>query len=771
MAALLTLTTLTQAHLTLHLESTDATIAWTLHHGGQPVAVGDVTGVHVDGHFWTASLNATAAWREGTRPLLLQSVNRNTTGTHPRLGPYNGVEMKWRAQSVPVVTWVRLYSQQPALVVFGVGFPEGANGTRVGRGADAGVATLWPAVRAFPGRSRVLSWRGEFVEATIGRAPTTGAAGGPAVFYGDATAGAVVGSAFNEFKTSSAAAALPGRNAPEHAWLPGVAGSVASLPPGFEQQVALVVPADGSGVTGAVAAWGSAVQRVHRTEAPARDRTVTQLEIQTDNGAQLCFCTEGCDDKLLATKRGLDELGLSAGTLSFQGGWWSNPNLHTPHCAPWCVSTWEPNRTKGYAPGLAQRVGLPFQLYAPYLCMDTPYGAKFPLIASDPTLPGCHGFDFKVAAPAHAEAFFTWFMGLGVREYNMSSFETDFLHQVSTCTEQFLTDVGASALWMRGMDRAARRLGLVMQWCMATPTDALQAVSLPSVTNLRCTTDFFYGNSWDVGASSLLLWALGFAPSKDTFWTSDQRDIGPAMGGCPPSGCPADHSNAGARLHTMLATLTAGPVGVGDAPGRTNGTLLRAALHDGGPQLVQPSRALLAVDPHYGGATPPGPAGHVLGTHCGDWEHLFVVHQLTAPYTLTARDFYPPLAAGALVVREWSGHGCANGTSAAECGVRPFDPTAGLAVSPLPRDADPYEPRLLQVSRRCPGGWALLGDLHKFAPASPDLFARVECRGAALELTVRGGAVNTSLLRPCGVQAVVETHQLAPGPHRFVCAA
>ena len=33
-------------------------------------------------------------------------------------------------------------------------------------------------------------------------------------------------------------------------------------------------------------------------------------------------------------------------SLSFQGGWWENKFLHTSHCAPWCVSTWEPNTTK-----------------------------------------------------------------------------------------------------------------------------------------------------------------------------------------------------------------------------------------------------------------------------------------------------------------------------------------------------------------------------------------------------------------------------------------
>ena len=79
----------------------------------------------------------------------------------------------------------------------------------------------------------------------------------------------------------------------------------------------------------------------------------------------------------------------------------------------------------------------------------------------------------------------------------------------------------------------------------ATPSDLLLALDYPAVTNLRVTDDYYYGNSWDVGPGSLLLWSLGAAPSKDTFWTSNQSDIAPGLGGCPASGCPSDHSEAG----------------------------------------------------------------------------------------------------------------------------------------------------------------------------------------------------------------------------------
>ena len=109
---------------------------------------------------------------------------------------------------------------------------------------------------------------------------------------------------------------------------------------------------------------------------------------QTDNGGQYCFCKEGCGTKLEQTITDLraPNGGLNKSkypkvqSLSFQGGWWKNKLLDTNQPAPWCVSSWEPNTTKfpsGYR--FAQEIGLPFQLYAPYFCLDTPYAKEWPV--------------------------------------------------------------------------------------------------------------------------------------------------------------------------------------------------------------------------------------------------------------------------------------------------------------------------------------------------------------------------------------------------------
>ena len=112
-----------------------------------------------------------------------------------------------------------------------------------------------------------------------------------------------------------------------------------------------------------------------------------------------------------------------------------------------------------------------------------------------------------------------------------------------------------------------------LQWCYATPADVLASLDMPAVTNFRVSFDFCYGNSWDVGASGLLVWALGKHPSKDTLWTTaNDRTATP---GCPWT---PDHEAVAAPLHVILALMSGGPVGVSDALGQTDYDLLRSAI-------------------------------------------------------------------------------------------------------------------------------------------------------------------------------------------------
>jgi len=102
--------------------------------------------------------------------------------------------------------------------------------------------------------------------------------------------------------------------------------------------------------------------------------------------------------------------------------------------------------------------------------------------------------------------------------------------------------------------------------------------------------------------------------AQDTFWTSDNGNQSTTRGGCDKTGCPPDHSNAGAVLHNMLALFSTGPMGFSDAPGETDAALLARSC-DANGTLLQPSRPITSVDSTFDVTPGAAPQGYVLGTH------------------------------------------------------------------------------------------------------------------------------------------------------------
>ena len=140
---------------------------------------------------------------------------------------------------------------------------------------------------------------------------------------------------------------------------------------------------------------------------------------------------------------------------------------------------------------------------------------------------------------------------------------------------------------------AAEHNDVYMQLCMAQPNDMMLALHAPRVTELRVSKDFSTcASSWDIGASSLLAWSLGFLPSKDMFWTTARQPGNPYASNpkyefqC--RGKTGEYAHTHPVLDALIATHSGGPVGIGDGKSDTyaataagcamkNGTLLPAA--------------------------------------------------------------------------------------------------------------------------------------------------------------------------------------------------
>jgi hypothetical protein len=336
----------------------------------------------------------------------------------------------------------------------------------------------------------------------------------------------------------------------------------------------------------------------------------------------------------------------------------------------------------------------------------------------------------------------------------MTMYEPDFLNANHVCVPRFIEEIGAAEMFFGGQAGVALAKGIPIQWCFCTPMLLMWTLNAPAVTNFRVSYDFYYGGSWDIGRSSLIVWAMGKAPSKDTFWSTDNGAQATTRGGCDRKGCPADHSTPAAVLHTMLTVLSAGPVQFSDAPNETDKTLLMRTCDSVG-NLLQPSKPLTAIDSTHDVTPGAAPTGFAMVTHTeiqgGVWLREVVSHQMTKDFALRALDVYPPLTQGnRYAVSTWAAvNACATGAGACDSGAVLTAPAdAHAVVGTLPKAVvqnttapftDAFSPTLTLMAPVCvTTGLALWGEFAKFATISIQRFTSVTCSPAGVAFGIAG---------------------------------
>ncbi|XP_065187908.1 uncharacterized protein LOC135818452 [Sycon ciliatum] len=604
------------------------------------------------------------------------------------IGSYSSWDSTWQADDVTIVTVIKTYPSLANIVAFSYNISNSSLTGTSSENADQ-VITNFPALNKVDGtflqNATFLGWKSTMVSPVFGAEEQNnsyGTTSGPHVYIDSEapvnSADVVILSYFDHFMSSSQTNQR--YNGEKVDWIPGISQSVKSLPAGFSHTS--VVFHGTRGLTQTMHDYGKFMQSTHSQTGKLerrQDLTLEYLGYQTDNGAMYCYCYEGCVKKLLDVKAYLDSIGVPLGYLSHQGEWWLKGTD-----TMWCISEWQPN--EAYA-GMSvrefqQKFGTPLQLYAPYFCGDTKYaksnGGNFSMVDSNHSLPNCDPYIFKTSEPGKSSVFYNALFELG-KSMGMESFEIDFLNQNYNCVPALRESVLAVETWMQGLHEAASQQGLPMQWCMGTPTHALASLYLPTVTNFRSSGDFKGGSSYKTGLSSFLIWAVGAAPSKDTFWTTDNMPLATQIGGCRSTGCPKDHSNASLELHTILAILSTGPVGFSDAPGMTNRSLIMRTCQDDG-RLLQPAKPATAIDATMSALR--APSGSIYGTYCGDEQRatafLLVSFKMTESWSLTAADLWSPsgiltpdiepMSNALLVYRlRWNEPPCIDGQPATTC--------------------------------------------------------------------------------------------------------
>jgi hypothetical protein len=142
----------------------------------------------------------------------------------------------------------------------------------------------------------------------------------------------------------------------------------------------------------------------------------------------------------------------------------------------------------------------------------------------------------------------------GLRVYEQDWLFNEFYQYVG----EMLESVSLGRHWLLQMNNAAIKNGLTIQYCMPHVRHILQSLEAHAVTQARASDDYKPSQNteqWRIGGQSILLEALGLAPSKDGFW-STVKQLGNPYG--------EDMIEPTPRLQAVVVTLSGGPVAVGD---------------------------------------------------------------------------------------------------------------------------------------------------------------------------------------------------------------
>jgi hypothetical protein len=337
----------------------------------------------------------------------------------------------------------------------------------------------------------------------------------------------------------------------------GISSRIASLPAGFSHQVLLVVE---NGINSAFDAWGSTLTAIWGRALPANDAdpTLNQLGYWTDAGSSYYYNTlpsSSYTDTLMAVKADFDKLGLGLGYLQLDS--WFYPKGPG---ADWLAGSdgiyqylAAPSLFPSGLDRFQRTLGAALVTHSRWIDASSPYRQQYAISGNVSTDPAY--WDSVARYLAHA---------------GVTTYEQDWL----SGNAQTNFDLTAPGAFLDNMAAAMAREHITLMYSMPTPRHFLQGARYGNLTSIRVSQDRFERARWTSFLyAGRLASALGIWPFSDVFMSGETANL-------------------------LLATLSAGPVGVGDAAGSLDGASLRRAVRADGV-IVKPDVPLAPLDVNY----------------------------------------------------------------------------------------------------------------------------------------------------------------------------
>ncbi len=366
--------------------------------------------------------------------------------------------------------------------------------------------------------------------------------------YFDDKANAFVLSAANHFMNASTVLS-------NGAIAMGIDSSIATIPASTSFQTVLVVE---PGINLAYKTWGGALTSWSGKKLPASDAmpTLERFGYWTDNGATYYYqfdMAKGYAGTLLAVRDYYAQLGIPLAYMQLDSWWypkgagniWSDKNGgQYQYVADKALFPMD-------LPAFRTSIGMPLVTHARWIDTASPYRTQYKM-SQDVSID-----------PAYWTSIAAYLAGAGVTVY-----EQDWLNQRALPLTNNLTDQDA---FTDNMASAMSAKGIMMQYCMPLARHFLQSTKYDNLITTRVSDDRFSRPRWPAFLyASRLASVLGEWPWVDTFMSSEEDNM-------------------------ILATLSAGMVGVGDAIGAASkANILRAIRSDG--VIVKPDAPLVPLD-------------------------------------------------------------------------------------------------------------------------------------------------------------------------------
>src|SRR5262245_60692808 len=333
----------------------------------------------------------------------------------------------------------------------------------------------------------------------------------------------------------------------------GIYSDINFLPQGFTHQTLL---AFGKGIGQTFSGWGSALMGLQGKSRIAGDADVTleSLGYWTDNGAYYYYRYEpslGYQGTLLALGDYFKRESIPVKYMQVDSWWYpKGPDAHwTQGDGIYQYVAHQSVFPSGLA-SFQSTLGLPLITHARWIDPSSPYRSTYKIsnnVAVD---------------PGYWDHITSYIKAAGVVTY-----EQDWLDEMATALE----NIPDQRAFMEDMATACKQKGLTMQYCMAQPRHFLESTRYQNMTTIRVSPDRFERSRWDQFLyGSMLAGAVGIWPWSDLFMSSEADNL-------------------------LLATLSAGMVGVGDRLGAINkANLYRSVRKDG--VIVKPDAPLIPTD-------------------------------------------------------------------------------------------------------------------------------------------------------------------------------